>query len=90
MKVVKVVKVEKASEFIQSKIKMLIKICSDLRDLMKCRRKLCSVIVHMYETICRYGGLMLSLLVSAMTSEGEDRFTDVLTLLSSSREWINC
>ena len=33
---------------------------------------------------------MLSLLASAMISEVEDRFTVVLSLLSSSREWINC
>ena len=32
---------------------------------------------------------MLSLLASAMISEVEDRFTDVLSLLSSSHEWIN-
>ena len=33
---------------------------------------------------------MLNLLASAIISEVEDMFTDVLSLLSSSREWINC
>ena len=51
---------------------------------------MCSVIVPMLETIDRYGGLMLSLVASAMTSEVEGRFTDVFKLLSINREWINC
>ena len=51
---------------------------------------MCSVVVPMYESIGRYGGLMLILVASAMISEVEDRFTDVLKLLSLSREWINC
>ena len=33
---------------------------------------------------------MLSLVASATTLEEEDRFTDMLKLLSLSQEWINC
>ena len=49
--------------------------------------EMCSVIVPMHETVGRYGGLMLSLVASAMISEMEDRFTDGLKLLSLSRGW---
>ena len=51
---------------------------------------MCSVVVPMHETIGQYGGLMLSLVASAMISEMEDRFTGVFKLLSLSREWISC
>ena len=51
---------------------------------------MCSVIVPMHETIGRFGGLMLSLVASAMISEMEDRFTALSTLSSLSRELINC
>ena len=44
----------------------------------------------MHENIGRYGGLILSLVASAMMSQMEDRFTDVFKLLSLSREWVNC
>ena len=46
-----------------------------------------SVIVPMHETIGRYGGLKLSLVLQS--SEVEDSFTDVLRLWSLSREMIN-
>ena len=52
--------------------------------------EMCSVIVPKHETIVRYGGLMLSLVVSVTISEVEDRFTDEFKLLSLCRERINC
>ena len=52
--------------------------------------EMCSVILPMHETIGRYGGLVLSLVASAMISDMEDRFTGVIELLSISRVWINC
>ena len=43
---------------------------------------MCSVIVPMHDTIGRYGGRMLSLVVSPIISDVEDRFVDMLKLLS--------
>ena len=51
---------------------------------------MCSVIVPMHEIIDRYGGQMLNFVASATISEVEDRFTDVLKLLSLSRECTSC
>ena len=53
------------------------------------KRQMCSVIVPMHKTIGQYGGLISNLVASAMISEVADRFTDVIKLLSLSREWIN-
>ena len=44
------------------------------------KTEMCSVIVPMHEIIGRYGGLMLRLVASGMTSEMDDRFTDVIIL----------